>query len=53
MVASGRILLGKKHTDEMLADLLTKPLERARIQMLLAGMNYHYTEGRHHLALNA
>ncbi|CAE7686814.1 GIP, partial [Symbiodinium sp. CCMP2456] len=52
VVASGRILLGKKHTDEMLADLLTKPLDRARIQLLLQGLNCVYAEGRHHLALN-
>ena len=51
-VSTGKISLGKKHTDEMLADLLTKPLDRSRIQYLLSGMNYHYTEGRHHLALN-
>ena len=51
-VSNGKISLGKKHTDEMLADLLTKPLDRSRIQYLLSGMNYHYTEGRHHLALN-
>ena len=52
-VSNGKISLGKKHTDEMLADLLTKPLDRSRIQYLLSGMNYRYTEGRHHLALNA
>ena len=39
VVTSGRIALGKKHTDEMLADLLTKPLDRARIQHLLQGLN--------------
>ena len=51
-VASKRISLGKKHTDDMLADLLTKPLEQARMVMLLQRMGYHYMDGKHHLALN-
>lgn len=51
-VATGRLVLGKKPTADMLADLLTKPMEQARIRMLLERMNYHFTEGKHHLALD-
>ena len=51
-VAKGRISLGKKPAAEMLADLLTKPLEQARVRYLLECMNYYYAEGRHHLALD-
>ena len=51
-VAKGRISFGKKPTAEMLADLLTKPLEQARVRYLLECMNYYYAEGRHHLALD-
>ena len=40
-VESGKLSFGKKNTEEMLADLLTKPLEGARIERLLNGLNYH------------
>ena len=51
-VSSGRIALGKKPTLDMLADLLTKALDQARMQMLLERMNYHFRDGRHSLALD-
>ena len=50
-VLSGMAKLLKKHTDDMLADLFTKPLEAQRTRKLLANFNYHFSEGRHHLAL--
>ena len=49
---SGRIALGKKPVD-MLADMLSKPMEQARVRMLLERMNYHFQDGRHSLALDA
>ena len=52
IVEQAKVVLGKKGTDGMLVDLLTKPLDRARIQLLLHGLNY-YAEGKHQLALNA
>ena len=50
---SGKAKLLKKHTDDMLADLFTKPLEAQRVRKLLTNLNYHFSEGRHHLALDA
>ena len=52
-ILSGKAKLLKKHTDDMLADLFTKPLEAQRMQKLLRNLNYHFSEGRHHLALDA
>lgn len=51
-VSSGRISLGKKPTADMLADMLTKPLDQARVRMLLERMNYHFADGKQHLALD-
>ena len=51
-VNSGRIALGKKQTADMLADMLTKPLEQARVRFLLERMNYHFYDGKHQLALD-
>ena len=42
----------KKPTVDMLADLLTKPLEAQRMFILLSRMGYSLVEGRHHLALD-
>ena len=52
-ILSGKAKLLKKHTDDMLADLFTKPLEAQRMRKLLTNLNYHFSEGRHHLALDA
>ena len=52
-VLSGKAKLLKKHTDDMLADLFTKPLEAQRMLKLLTDLNYHFSEERHHLALDA
>ena len=51
-VNAKRISLGKQPTLKMLADLLTKPLDQARVRTLLEGMNYFYATGRHGLALD-
>ena len=52
-VLSRKAKLLKKHTDDMLADLFTKPLEAQRMRKLLTNLNYHFSEERHHLALDA
>ena len=54
--AQDEILFGeagllKKHADDMIADLFTKPLETQRTRKLLTNLNYHFSEGRYHLAL--
>ncbi|CAJ1336689.1 unnamed protein product, partial [Effrenium voratum] len=46
-----KIALGKTPTAEMLADILTKPMEQARTKLLLERMNYHFMDGKHHLAI--
>ena len=38
---------------DMLADLFAKPLEAQRTLKLRTNLNYHFSEGRHHLALDA
>ena len=52
-ILSGKARLLKKHTDDMLADLFTKPLEAQRMRKSFTNLNYHFSEGRHHLALDA
>ena len=52
-ILSGKARLLKKHTDDMLADLFTKPLEAQPVRKLRANLNYHFSEGRHHSALDA
>jgi len=51
-VNSGAVKLGKKHTKEMLADMLTKQLSANEFEGLLAQMGFFYRDGRHHLALS-
>ena len=50
-VLTGKAKLYKKITQEMLADLFTKPLDAGRMKMLLEKLNYRFCGGRHHLAL--
>ncbi|CAE7805490.1 unnamed protein product [Symbiodinium sp. CCMP2592] len=51
VIDSGRVKLKKVPTGEMLADLMTKPLDAKLIQKFLQGMGYNSREGRHPLAL--
>ena len=51
-VLSGKAKLLKKHTDDMLADLFTKPLEAQRTRKLLTNLNYQLLT-HYHLALDA
>ena len=50
-VTKGKIKIGKKHTSEMLADFLTKPVPENIILNALNEMGYKYEEGQHELAL--
>ena len=52
LVSSGRIKVGKKHTSEMIADCLTKPLDALSIWKHVQAMNFWRTNGRHALALD-
>ena len=52
-ILTGNAKLYKKSTQEMLADLFTKPLDAGRMKMLLEKLNYRFWGGRHHLALDA
>ena len=52
-VNSGEVQLLKRGTKEMLADMMTKPLTAAEIYRFMNGMNFHYRQGRHPLALGA
>ncbi|CAE7627361.1 unnamed protein product [Symbiodinium sp. CCMP2592] len=51
VIDSGRVKLKKVPTGEMLADLMTKPLDAKLIQKFLQGMGYNSRAGRHPLAL--
>ena len=43
----------KVGTDEMLADVLTKPVTEEKMNKALRGMNFHFLIGEHHLTLRA
>ena len=42
VVASGKVKIFKKHTSEMLADVLTKPVTEVLMEKMLAGMHYRH-----------
>jgi hypothetical protein len=52
-VVSGRISVGKKHTSEMLADILTKAVTEVLMRRMLEGLGFRIVQGRHRLALAA
>ena len=45
--------LKKVGTDEMLADVLTKPITEEKMIKALRGMNLYFLVGEHHLTLRA
>ena len=51
VVASGRVKIAKKHTSEMVADVLTKPVTQPLMEQMVEAMGYRFTEGGHRLAL--
>ena len=48
-----KVSLKKKHTDEMIADLLTKFLSRDKVQRLSTLVGFRPRDGQHPLALGA
>ena len=49
-VSEGKVKLFKRHTSEMLADMLTKPVSEALANKFLKEMNFVFKEGKHELA---
>ena len=45
--------LKKVGTDEMLADVLTKPVTEEKMNKALQGMNFYFLVGEQHLTLKA
>ena len=52
-VENGKIRLKKVGTAEMLADLMTKPLDGGTMSKLLHSMGYYLKRGAHDLVLKA
>ena len=50
-VASGAVVLTKRHTSEMVADMMTKQLDIITVIKHLDSMGYRFEDGRHRLAL--
>jgi hypothetical protein len=50
-VTEGKVKLTKRHTSEMLADMLTKPVTEVITNRFLKEMNFEFREGKHRLAL--
>ena len=53
MVTEGKISLGKKSTQEMLADFLTKHVDVATMQSCMAGLGMRFQSGEKKLTLKA
>ena len=51
VITSGRVKLGKKSTQDMLADVLTKAVPEGTMKKALAEMGFTFKEGKHHKAL--
>ena len=51
MVTEGKISIGKKLTQEMLADFLTKHVDAATMQSCLAGLGMKFQSGESKLTL--
>ena len=53
IVGSNRVRLGKRHTSEMLADMLTKPVAADILHRHMTSMGFRFEEGSHELAFKA
>ena len=53
VVGSNRVKLGKRHTTEMLADMLTKAVPADILNRHMTSMGFRFEEGRHELAFKA
>ena len=52
-VANKELDIGKVHTSQNLADILTKPVDAALIERMMTEMSFTYEDGRSSLALKA
>ena len=52
-VTSGKCTLGKEHTSENFADLLTKPIDAATLRRFMLGLGFEYLSGKAALGLKA
>ena len=46
LTSSGKITLGKKHTSDNYADVLTKPVDGATLRRFMLAMGFEYLSGR-------
>ena len=46
LITEGKITLGKKHTSENFADVLTKPVDGAILRRFMIAMGFEYLSGR-------
>ena len=53
IVGSNRVKLGKRSTNDMLADMLTKPVSAEIMNRHMANMGFRFQEGSHELAFKA
>ena len=49
--SEGKVKLFKRHTSEMLADMLAKPVSETLTNKFLKEINFVFKEGKHELAL--
>ena len=48
-----KVKLSKRPTDDMLADLLTKFLDRSKVDRFVTALGFHHFDSSHSLALDA
>ena len=51
MIQNGKIQVTKKHTSEMLADVMTKAVTEPLMNRMLTTMQFEYRTGQHRLGL--
>ena len=51
MIQNGKIQVMKKHTSEMLADVMTKAVTEPLMNRMLTTMQFEYRTGQHRLGL--
>ena len=49
-VTRREITIGKKHTSENLADILTKAIDAGTLRRMMEAMGFHYRQGKAGLA---
>ena len=51
VIQNGKIKIRKKHTSEMLADVMTKAVAEPLMNRMLTTMQFEYRTGHHRLSL--